>query len=233
MEDELLEHLHNIEQLMTDGDMDTALKMLQELSIEYPDNYHVMSLLGECFLTMGEPDKAIKPLKWATKKFEETEPSEKMKTSEDLEKDLIMKLKKKFTDKKKNNAWVDHYLLGCAYGRCLKFQSAIKHLNIADKMNPENAEVIRNMGWIRCMQERKADGRKLLEHAIQLDPDNALAYNDLGASYMFDEDFEQARQWIAKATEMDPDDEFIISTSDKLEELIAYKTIFGKIPKEK
>jgi len=141
-----------------------------------------------------------------------------------------LRIKKAMRRKRKDSLWIDYYLLGCAYGRCMKFKKAIQHLNIANKLNPNNAEVIRNIGWIRCMQEKKDHGRKLLKKSIDLDPTNALAYNDLGASYMFEENFEEAQKWIKKASEMDPHDDFIINTAEKLEELMAYKKIMSKLP---
>lgn len=119
----------------------------------------------------------------------------------------------------------------------MKLRPAIRHLNIADKMNPNNAEIIRNIGWIRCMQEKTDNGRNLLKKAIKLDPENALAYNDLGASYLFEEKLDEAKRWITKAIKMDPEDVFIINTADKLEELLAFQVLSKKegklISKEK
>lgn len=230
--EDLHDELQDIELMMNHGDITLALKLLEELSQNHPDDYYVTSLLGECYLSMGRPDKAIKPLKWAAKNYPQLSPRRKLKKDgkkQDEEDKFVRMLKGTFRENTPNNLWVDHYLLGCAYGRCLKFRSAIKHLNIADKMNPENAEVIRNLGWIRCLQEKKEAGRELLKKAIDLDPDNALAYNDLGASYMFEEEFTEAEKWIKKASVLDPDDEFIMSTAEKLEDLKAFETLFGRV----
>jgi|CXWL01.1.fsa_nt_gi Flp pilus assembly protein TadD len=238
----LEDHLMLVEDYMNSGQIERALSLLEELSKIYPDNYHVASLLGECYLTLGKPDKAIKPLQWATKQFEveqakatdQTVPelTTKIEKISDDEKRIVIQIKRSFQRKEKDSLWVDHYLLGCALGRCMKFRPAIRHLNIANTMNPNNAEIIRNIGWIRCMQDNINDGRELLKKAIKLDPSNALAYNDLGASYMFEENLEEAQTWLKKAVELDPEDEFIHNTAEKLEELMAYKTLFGVIPKE-
>lgn len=238
MTSELRQNLHWIENTMNEGNIEEALIMLQELVLQYPDSYHVASLIGECFLTLGQPDKAISPLRWATKRYpkkvsrKKPEPKTELEEKAEFnERTTVLKIKKAMRRKRKDSLWIDHYLLGCAYGRCMKFVFAIKHLNIANKLNPNNAEVIRNIGWIRCMQEKKDHGRKLLERSITLDPTNALAYNDLGASYMFDENFEEAQKWIKKASEMDPQDDFICNTAEKLDELIAHKKILNKIQK--
>ncbi|MGE3278460.1 MAG: hypothetical protein AB7J40_01500 [Candidatus Altimarinota bacterium] len=239
MTSELREHLHWIENMMNEGDIEDALKVLQEIALVYPESYHIASLIGECYLTLGQPEKAILPLRWATKKFKRKKKIERKKPEPQTEAEIradynerttVLKIKKAMRRKRKDSSWIDHYLLGCAYGRCMKFKSAIRHLNIANKSNPNNAEIIRNIGWIRCMQEKKDHGRKLLKKSIDLDPTNALAYNDLGASFMFEENFEEAQKWIKKATEMDPYDDFITNTAEKLEELMAYKKIMSKLP---
>ena len=227
MNNDILHKLQQVESIMNQGALDLALEMLEQLCKQYPDNYHVVSLLGECYLAIGQPDKAIKPLKWAAEK-RPAEEEESENSLPDREPDTIGQLKKKLGDKTIDDPWVDQYLLGCAYGRCMKFQSAIRHLNIANRMNPENTEVIRNIGWIRCMQKKKQLGRKLLRKAISLDPQNALAYNDLGASYLFENELAEAQKWIEKATQMDPEDEFISNTAERLEEMVAMKMLFGK-----
>lgn len=239
MTSELRQHLHWIENMMNEGDIEDALKVLQEIALTYPESYHIASLIGECYLTLGQPEKAIRPLSWATKRFKKKKKLERKKPEPRTEAEIradynerttVLKIKKAMRRKRKDTSWIDHYLLGCAYGRCMKFKSAIRHLNIANKINPNNAEIIRNIGWIRCMQEKKEHGRKLLRKSIDLDPTNALAYNDLGASFMFEENFEEAQKWIKKATEMDPHDDFITNTAEKLEELMAYKKIMSKLP---
>ncbi len=242
MDKSLREALHLIEQIMNDGQIEEAIELLLELGVNYPDNYHLVSLLGECYLMSGNPDKAIKPLQWATKTF----PQFRKELIKELKEDpndneeeeiTVTRIRRTHERSSEKNIWVDHYLLGCAYGRCMKLRPAIRHLNIADKMNPNNAEIIRNIGWIRCMQEKTDNGRNLLKKAIKLDPENALAYNDLGASYLFEEKLDEAKRWITKAIKMDPEDVFIINTADKLEELLAFQVLSKKegklISKEK
>jgi len=224
--------LQQIETMMNHGDFDYAVDKLKDLCRNNPDSYYISSLLGECYLSLGEPEKAVKPLRWAARRHSEIKKQRLNRISKNKtfrsEKDTVRKLRKHFHEKSKNPMWVDHYLLGCAYGRSLKFANAIRHFNIANRMNPENSEVIRNIGWIRCMQKKNNNGRKLLQESIRLDPDNALAYNDLGASYMFEEKLEEADKWISQALILDPNDLFILQTSEKLEELRALKTLFNK-----
>lgn len=225
MDEYLHYHLQNIELTAASGNFKLAIDDLEALSNDYPGSYHVTSMLGELYLYTGKPNKAIKPLLWAIK----NPPRVKFrKIGRDNENLFISQLKKNFAEKNYDFLWVDQFLLGCAYGRCTRFQRAIYHLKIADRLNPNNTEIIRNLGWVRCMQDKKYLGRSLLKKAIDLDPHNALAYNDLGASYLFEEDLKEADHWIQKAIELDPFDKFIANTAEKLEELRVLQRLFKK-----
>lgn len=106
------------------------------------------------------------------------------------------------------------YLLGCALGRTMNFQRAIHHLIIADKLEPDNTEINRNLGWIHCMIGEIAKGRKFLNKAIKIDPTNGLACNDMAVSYMIGKSKspQKAKRWFEKALELNPESEFIRST---------------------
>jgi len=232
MNNELYDHLQVIEIMMNSGEIMTALMKLEDLSHSHPDQHQIFSLLGECYLCLGKPDKAIKALKWSTIRQQNSQlhkkhPSSPVSNQNTNESNTVKNLNRVFNNKNSNHLWVDHYLLGCAYGRCSKYKQSIQHLNIADKMNPNNAEILRNLGWIRCLQKKTVSGRSLLKKAIKLDPQNALAYNDLGASYIFEKNFKKANKLINKAITLDPNDPFIQETANKLEDLQAYETIFG------
>jgi len=230
MTEQLTHQIHEIEILMNIGEFEEAISQLLVLMNDYPDNYYVTSLLGECYLSIGEPEKAIKPLEWATKNYPKRKLNSLKKGSRPSEKHTISVLKRMLSSRENKGVWVDHYLLGCALGRCMEFKRAIVHLNKANTMSPNNSEIVRNLGWIQCMNENERTGRALLMRALSIDPQNALAHNDLGASYLFAGDLDQAKKWIDKALALDPDDPFIVDTSDKLEELRAYKKLFGEIP---
>ena len=115
------------------------------------------------------------------------------------------------------------FLLGCALGRTGNFSSAIHHLETADRLKPDNSEIIRNLGWLKCMSGEVKEGRKLLSKSIKLDPKNSLAYNDLGVSYMFTNDMKLhlAEQWLLKALKLDPGNKFIQDTWASFKELSA------------
>ena len=110
--------------------------------------------------------------------------------------------------------FLSHFLLGCAYGRVLRFDDAIEELEIAREMKPDDDEVLRNIGWITCMSGELVKGRKYLLQALELNPHNGLIYNDLAASHMFSQtrNLDKARHWLEKALEVEPDEPFIAQT---------------------
>ena len=227
MDEELFAHLQNVEHVLSNGNTHHAIKMLEDLSSLYPDNYQISSMLGECFLSIGKPEKAIKPLRWSLKLSMRLSENKSAVKNISTENDLIRQLKQSFNNLDKDYLWFDYYLLGCAYAKAMKFKPAVYYLNLADQINPENTEILRNLGWVKCMQEKKEIGRTLLRKAIELDPKNALAYNDLGASYMFDNNLKNAEYWIKQARQLDPFDSFIAETEDKLNDLLAINTLFA------
>jgi tetratricopeptide (TPR) repeat protein len=113
------------------------------------------------------------------------------------------------------------YLLGCAFGRLANFQPALDHLFIADRLKPNDPEILRNIGWMKCMSGEVKEGRSYLRRSIKLDPKNGLAYNDLGASYMFTQDsnLKLAERWLKKALELEPNSAFIQNTWQSFQEL--------------
>ncbi len=107
-----------------------------------------------------------------------------------------------------------HFLLGCAYGRTLLFDEALEELKIAREMQPDDPEVLRNLGWITCMAGDLKEGRQILLDAMKIAPQNGLIYNDLAASYMFTKarDLEKAKYWLELALKVEPDEPFIRQT---------------------
>lgn len=107
-----------------------------------------------------------------------------------------------------------HFLLGCAYGRMLRFDEALEELFIARELQPEDEEVLRNIGWVTCMAGDLETGRHYLLQALNMNPGNGLIYNDLAASYMFSNhrNLNRAKYWLEKATQIEPEEPFIKET---------------------
>lgn len=121
------------------------------------------------------------------------------------------------------------FLLGCALGRTGNLARAIHHLEIANRLRPNNAEILRNLGWMKSMKGEVREGRQFLRKSLKLDSKNSLAYNDLGASYMFTNDvnLRMAKQFIGKALELDPENPFIQNTWKSFQEIFQSRSQEG------
>jgi tetratricopeptide (TPR) repeat protein len=197
--------IHTAEELIECGRIIESISYLEKALHTFPEELHIALLLGEAYLCNGEPEKAIKPLKWALKRKEET--------FEEMEHELD---------------WELYYLLGSSYARSSKFKKALEYLELANNINPNSSEILRNIGWVMCCQNRTLCGRSILRRSIQIDPENALAYCDLGASYMFEGNYSEANTWIMKAKQLDPLDMNILETADQLQHLINLNKLFPK-----
>jgi tetratricopeptide (TPR) repeat protein len=201
---EIVDILQAADVMLEIGDLEAAISYLEWGIKQYPSDERIAVMLGECYLYNAEPEKAIRPLQWGMEILEEAH-------SED--------------------SWELHYLLGCALSRTKKFTPALKHLEEANNQMTNHPEILRNIGWILCMQKNTLSGRTILRRSIALDPENPLTYNDLGASYMFEGKFKEAKKWISKAVDKDPSDPNIAQTSQKLQELTNMSTLFPKTRK--
>lgn len=110
-----------------------------------------------------------------------------------------------------------HYLLGCALGRTMSFQSAIHYLKITDNLEANHTEINRNLGWMLCMIGELSEvspPSAELNKAIKIDPTNSLAYNDIAVSYLLGNRKlpQKSKLWFEKALKLNPQNEFIRNT---------------------
>jgi len=66
-----------------------------------------------------------------------------------------------------------HYLLGHAYAASNKVDLAISHLEEADRLQPESADIAFGLGRVYLREQRYADGRRVVQRALTADPSNA------------------------------------------------------------
>ncbi len=97
-----------------------------------------------------------------------------------------------------------HFLLGVAYAKVARFWHACESLGKANALRPNDAEIIRQLGWSTGLKGEVEECRNLLLRAIALSPESPFAYADMGASYLFTGDTEKAQAWLAKSLERDP-----------------------------
>ncbi len=86
------------------------------------------------------------------------------------------------------------------------FDHAIEEYERALKLEPENIDILVNMG-AACLQKGLSDRSiKLLSRALEKAPDNSMAVYNLGKALLYREDYETALGAFNRASELMPED---------------------------
>jgi len=77
-----------------------------------------------------------------------------------------------------------HYQMGLSYLGERNFTSALIELTEAEKLDPDNPELLYNLGLAYMGKQRPDLAEPRLQKAIMLKPNNSAARNDLGVAYL-------------------------------------------------
>lgn len=107
---------------------------------------------------------------------------------------------------KYNPNYAAYYVnLGRAYGQFKNdLATSTQYLETAQKIAPNNYEVLRNLGVVYGLSKRFDKSVEIFEKAVQLNPNIAANYVDLAVSYFNTGQTEKAQQTMSKAQQLDP-----------------------------
>ncbi len=97
-----------------------------------------------------------------------------------------------------------HYLLGFLYSKREKWKSATKEFQTAIKVEPDNPEYLRGLGWALFSLGEQPKGLELLHKANDLAPSNVNVLLDLTMAYLIIHDFNKARIFNTGILRIDP-----------------------------
>ncbi len=112
-----------------------------------------------------------------------------------------------------------HYLLGFVYSKQEKWKSAAKEFQTAIKVEPDNPEYLRGLGWALISSGEKEKGLQYLHEANGLSPSDVNVLLDLSNAYLMIFDFDKAKLYAQRALLVDPQNQLARKTKDKVEEL--------------
>jgi len=112
-----------------------------------------------------------------------------------------------------------YYLLGIARMKCGLICLAKRAFEIADKLDPNNPENLKNLGWAKIMLGEVESGRDDLRSAINLNLIDSTVYLDLAMSYFNCLEFDKAFAWLDRAKALDPKDKLIIDNYNFVQEM--------------
>lgn len=188
------------------GGYKDALLVLDNLTNNYPTDPLLFSIGGDCYIALGEYERAIlcyeqalklspKSIKLLRKKIEALVISGKLDHSLKICNEAILNI----------NDNSDLYLSrGSIFHKQGKFESAIESYDEAIKLNPKNAEAFINKANSLENILKFNEAISCAEQAIRIKPDSSLAYFNLGVSAMQLRLFDLSMESFNKAIEIQP-----------------------------
>ncbi len=101
-------------------------------------------------------------------------------------------------------SYTGHYILGFIRSHEEKWEEALQRLKLANRLKPNNPEILRCLGWVLFNASSRPQGVVTLERALNLDHDNTLTLCDLGVAYLELRDVGRARALFLRALDLDP-----------------------------
>lgn len=104
-------------------------------------------------------------------------------------------------------SYMGHYILGFISSLQEKWDHSFEELQLANRMKPNNPEILRCLGWTLFNRQKRVQGIVTLERALNLDPENTLSLCDLGVCYLHLKHFKKAHTLFERALHLDPANE--------------------------
>ncbi len=101
-------------------------------------------------------------------------------------------------------SYTAYYILGFIASHHQDWGGAVEHLKKSNDLHPNNAEILRCLGWSLFNNNKRTQGIVILERALNLDPENSLTLCDLGICYLQVKNFDKSIELLKKAMEIDP-----------------------------
>ena len=109
--------------------------------------------------------------------------------------------------KPKRRHWSYYYFRGTSYERIKQWPKAETDLEMALKLNPNQAQVLNYLGysWVDQNSHLK-QGMKLIEKAVRLKPDDGYIVDSLGWAHYRLKNYLKATRFLERAVELRPED---------------------------
>lgn len=104
-----------------------------------------------------------------------------------------------------DESYTARYILGFLRSREAHWHDAVAHLRASNQLKPNNAEILRCLGWALFNQGEHAQGIVTLERSLNLDTESVLTLCDLGVAYLELKQYTKARALFERALDLDPE----------------------------
>lgn len=98
-----------------------------------------------------------------------------------------------------------HYVLGFIASHEERWEAAVDSLRKANRIDPNNPEILRCLGWAIFSGGNPTEGVVTLERSLNLEELNPLTLCDLGVVSLQLKEFSKAKALFRRALELDPE----------------------------
>lgn len=99
------------------------------------------------------------------------------------------------------------YIIGFLRSQQTQWEEAVARLRTANRLKPNNPEILRCLGWALFNSGERPQGVVTLERALNLEADSTLTLCDLGVAYLEMHHFDKAKALFLRALDLDPDNQ--------------------------
>jgi predicted Zn-dependent protease len=103
------------------------------------------------------------------------------------------------------SSYTGRYILGFIRSQEGQWEDALSELKEANRLKPNNPEILRCLGWVLFNLGQRPQGVVTLERALNLDADNTLTLCDLGVAYLELKNFGKAKALFRRALDLEPE----------------------------
>ena len=104
-----------------------------------------------------------------------------------------------------SRAWLAHYNLALQLSRSDRLDEALQSYQRAREINPDNSDILTDMGCLLRARGSEKEGRALLEKAVAVQPDDPAARNNLALALMDSGELTAAIEQLERAVHLDPE----------------------------
>ena len=102
------------------------------------------------------------------------------------------------------DSYTAHYILGFIASHFERWKESITELQIANKLEQNNPEILRCLGWSLFSGGSVLEGIVTLERALNLEEGNPLTLCDLGVACLKTKNFTKSKALLGRALDLDP-----------------------------
>jgi tetratricopeptide (TPR) repeat protein len=122
------------------------------------------------------------------------------------------------------DSYTAQYILGFLHSHFQKWQEAVTFLRRANALKPNNAEILRCLGWALFSIGERAQGIVTLERSLNLDKESTHTLCDLGVAYLQVQNFDKSRSLFLRALDLEPGNQRAQECMQAVERLTAAMT---------